>query len=62
VLRLVAPIRLDLSPLSSADLKQHPLLVPHLSLCPLYHRNVDIVEREESHVGVPAEWATCNHM
>jgi len=62
VLRLVVPICLDLSPLSSADLEQRPLLVPQLSLCPLERRDVYVIKREENHVGVPAEWAACNHM
>ena len=60
VMRLVLPICLDLSPLGSADLEQLPLLISQLSLCPLERRDVDVIEREEGHVVVPAERAACN--
>ena len=59
-MRLVLPMCLDLSPLGSADLEQLPLLISQLSLCPLERRVVDVIERLEGHVVVPAERAACN--
>ena len=60
MLRLVVPMCLDLSHLSSADAEQRSLLVPQLSLCPLERRDVDVIKWEEGHVVVPAERAACN--